>query len=705
MSPRRLLSLTVLTLGVTAFVHAQQPGASSVADAARKGDAAAVRTLLKSGADASAPQPDGMTALHWASERGDAALVEMLLVSGANPVAVTRLGGYTPLHLAAKSGSALVVRALLKSGASAKTPSTSGVTPLHLAAEAGGADAASALIDAGADVNAKETENGQTPLIFAADAGRVPAIEVLLKRGADANLASKVIDLSRVSALDRAASTQRRAVLTASVPRGADPTFAQYQAAIQAGREIVITGKIPEPDPAANAAGGGRGAGRGGAPGGGAAPAPGGAMAGQGGAAAPQSAGNAAAPPTRGADVNAEAAPPAISAKGGLAPLHHAARQGHVLAAKALLDAGANVNQKMADGNSPLLVAIINGQFDLAMLLVDRGANPNQPSDSVGVTPLWAAVNAMWQPRTRFPQPQEMDLQKSTYLDLMEALLKKGADPNGRTRTHPWYMVYTGCGNGNCGLTNTSGSTAFWRAAYGTDVAAMKLLMKYGADPNIPTMTAAGGGGGRGGGGGGRGGGGGGRGGAGGAAPTGALDDPTGAAPPLVPQGGAAGAPGAQAAQGQGRAGGGGGRGAGGAGGPDPSGLPPVPPGGPGVYAIHAAAGVEYGEGFAGNAHRHAPESWLSTVKYHVEELGADVNQRDDGGYTPLHHAAARGDNEMILYLVSKGGDVKAISRRFQSTADMANAPVSRISPFPETIALLVKLGAVNNNRCASCTP
>jgi ankyrin repeat protein len=381
-----------------------------------------------------------------------------------------------------------------------------------------------------------------------------------------------------------------------------------------------------------------------------------------------------------------------------------------VAAAAALLDAGANINMKMADGNSPLLVALINGQFDLAMLLVERGANPNQLSEGYGVTPLWAAVNAMWQPRTRFPQPQEMDLQKATYLDVMEALLKKGADPNARTRSHPWYLVYTGCGNGNCGLTNTSGSTAFWRASYGTDVAAMKLLVKYGADPNIPTMTAAGGGGGRGGagGGGGRAGGGGAAGRAGGAAPNGSLDDPIDAgAPPQQAAGrGAAPGGGAAAAQG-GRGGGGGGRGGGGgnAGGPDPSGLPPVPPGGPGVYAIHAASGVEYGEGFAGNAHRHAPDSWLASVKYLVEELGADVNQRDDGGYTPLHHAAARGDNEMILYLVSKGADVKAISRRNQSTADMANAPVSRISPIPETIALLVKLGAVNNNRCVGCTP
>ena len=42
-------------------------------------------------------------------------------------------------------------------------------------------------------------------------------------------------------------------------------------------------------------------------------------------------------------------------------------------------------------------------------------------------------------------------------------------------------------------------------------------------------------------------------------------------------------------------------------------------------------------------------------MRYLVEVLHADVNARDAQGYTPLHHAAARGDNEMILYLVAHG--------------------------------------------------
>jgi ankyrin repeat protein len=38
---------------------------SPVADAAQRGDTAAVQALLKDGADVNAAQGDGMTALHW----------------------------------------------------------------------------------------------------------------------------------------------------------------------------------------------------------------------------------------------------------------------------------------------------------------------------------------------------------------------------------------------------------------------------------------------------------------------------------------------------------------------------------------------------------------------------------------------------------------------------------------------------------------
>jgi ankyrin repeat protein len=617
---RRLLLNVVVALFLGTVLGATQ-SSSPLADAAERGDKAAVKLLLKQGADVGVAQGDGMTALHWAAERGDVELAQQLLFAGANASAVTRIGLYTPMHLAAKSASASVVKALIEAGADVNAKANpSGATAMHLAALAGSAEVINILADAKADVNAKESEWDQTPVIFAASGNRAEAIAALIKRGADPNVSTKVIDVSKQSALDRAAVEKQRKVIEGFIGKdsNARPTPAQMQAAIEASREVLKSGKIPPVDPNA--------------------------------------------PPPRG--FNAEEINPPVSSKGGMTALLHASRQGYIEAAKALLDGGADINKvQKGDDTSPLLTAIINGEFDMAMLLIDRGANVNLAASNNGVTPLWAAENTAWQPRTRFPQPQQMELQKATYLDVMHALLEKGADVNHRITSHPWYLVYTGCGNRNCGLADTSGSTAFWRAAYGTDLAAMKLLVAYGADPDIPTI-----------------------------APKQQVRR-GGDAPPGAAGGAAGGQP----------------QGAGGAimptaeKGMEKYDAPVIPYGGPGAYAIHAAAGVEYGEGFAGNAHRHAPDAWLSVMKYLVEELHADVNLRDNDGYTPLHHAAARGDNEMIKYLVSKGGDVKAVARSGQTTVDMANGPVQRLSAIPETIALLESMGAKNNHRCVTC--
>jgi ankyrin repeat protein len=135
----------------------------------------------------------------------------------------------------------------------------------------------------------------------------------------------------------------------------------------------------------------------------------------------------------------------------------------------------------------------------------------------------------------------------------------------------------------------------------------------------------------------------------------------------------------------------------------DPSGLPPVALGDPAVSPLLAASGVGYGQGYAGNSHRGVPGGWLPAVRFLVEELDADVHFRDHNGYNAIHHAAARGDNALITYLVGRGVDVTQVSRRGQTTVDMANGPVQRTQPFPATIALLEGLGATNNHRCLSC--
>ena len=206
----------------------------------------------------------------------------------------------------------------------------------------------------------------------------------------------------------------------------------------------------------------------------------------------------------------------------------------------------------------------------------------------------------------------------------------------------PWYFAFNNCGNANCGLENLEGTTAFWRAAYSVDVDAMRILAKHGADVTMPSQR--------------------------------------------TPQAGGRGGRGGRGGGGwwscrRGWCGGGGG----GGGGRGQLVIPPSDPAidsamkaatvGLGTYPIHAAAGAGYGNGFAGNSHRHAPDGWLPAMKYLVEELHADVNARDAQGYTPLHHAAARGDNEMILYLVSKGADVKAVSKNGKTTVGHGERP------------------------------
>ena len=90
-------------------------------------------------------------------------------------------------------------------------------------------------------------------------------------------------------------------------------------------------------------------------------------------------------------------------------------------------------------------------------------------------------------------------------------------------------------------------------------------------------------------------------------------------------------------------------------------------------------------------------------MKFLIEECAADVNLRDAGAYTALHHAASRGDNELVRYLLAVGADVTVVSRKGQTTADMANGPVQRVPPYPETIELLVEAGAKNAGKCVSC--
>ena len=591
---------------------------SPVADAVMRGDSSRVRLLIKQGLDVNAAQPDGMTALHWASQRGDVAGAQMLMYAGARVDAVTRNGNYTPLHLAARNGRATVVKALLSAGANVNAMTTTGAaSALHFAASNGDSATVTALLDKGASVDTREGAWGQTPLMWAASANRLAALDILIKRGANLECASKIEDISAKEKAERAMLVQRGRRVAAMKAADAAPTVAAAGAAVAPAGATPAGAAVPATKRVAVAV---------------AAPS----------VAAPSVKRDSTTtlPLQTGFNSRGPSYGDLIGNKGGLTALLFAVRDGSDECVARLLEAGAKINHvSEGDHTSALLMATINGRFDMARMLLEKGADVKLQSDA-GATPLYATINVQWAAKSLYPQPTAQLQQTTSYLDLMESVLKAGADVNVRLKKHLWFMSY----NFDLLGVNTVGATPFWRAAYGTDVPAMKLLVKYGADITIPTIK-----------------------------PMGRLPGDDSGGDDAV------------------------------AGGKDPSGLAPIPDGGPGVYPIHAATGVGYGEGFAANAHRHAPDAWMASAKYLIEELKVDVNMRDHNGYNAVHHAAARGDNALITYLASKGGDIMAISRRGQTTADMANGPVQRIPPFLETVDLLVKMGAKNSDKCKSC--
>jgi ankyrin repeat protein len=166
---------------------------SDVADAAMRGDRAAVRAALARKADVNAPQADGTTALHWAAEQDDVEMADVLIRAGAR-VALRTREGMTSLQLAAINGSAAMIDRLLKAGAdpnAALTPA--GDTALMMAGRTGTTGAIRVLAEAGANVNAKESWGGTTALHWAVSEGHADAAKALIAAGADVNARSNYV--------------------------------------------------------------------------------------------------------------------------------------------------------------------------------------------------------------------------------------------------------------------------------------------------------------------------------------------------------------------------------------------------------------------------------------------------------------------------------------------------------------------------------
>jgi ankyrin repeat protein len=174
-----------------------------------------------------------------------------------------------------------------------------------------------------------------------------------------------------------------------------------------------------------------------------------------------------------GAEINARS-------KAGFTPLLFGVREGKAEAVRALLKAGASPNEALTarrgGGSSPaLVVAVANAHFELAAMLLDAGADPNGGGDG------WTAlhtITAVRKPGAGSNDPAPPGSGNMSSIELVTKLAAKGANLNARTTR-----------SRNIGLTslNTAGATPFLLAARTGDAELMRLLVKLGADPLLPT--------------------------------------------------------------------------------------------------------------------------------------------------------------------------------------------------------------------------
>jgi ankyrin repeat protein len=492
-----------------------------------------------------------------AAARDDIETVRALLRKGAD-VNGAQGDGSTALHWAAANANRKLADLLIASKANVSAQTRlAGITPLFVAAKNGAAGVVEELLKAGADVNLANTA-GTTPLMMAASAGDPATIRIMIEHGAKVNAAEST---HGQTALMFAAALNRSEAVALLMKNGADAFLSTK--VVKPERFRPDPNFVPMNDPTDETTP--RRNGRGGAD----------------------------APPRPVREIGAQLT-------GGMTALLFAARDGQMEAARALLDAGADLNAaSAAEKTTPLVMAVSNGHYDLAKYFVEHGADPNL-ANIQGLTALYGVLDVQWAGHSWFPNPVTAQ-EKTGYLELMKTLLAAHADVNAKLAKKTWFRTLAH----DATWVDPAGATAFWRAAQATDLDAMKLLLAAGADPKIST---------------------------------------TGGDSPLM-----------------------------------------------------VAAGVGWGANFSVNA----PNSWLPAVRQCVE-LGLDVNQVDNRGYTALHGAAYIGNNDLIKFLVENGAKVNVKAKTGDSVADMANGPNRFATPHPETVVLLEKLGSPNSHNCRS---
>jgi uncharacterized protein len=370
----------------------------------------------------------------------------MLLAVAASAVATAatdRTTANAQLFAALKAQDPETALYALSEGADPLAREPDGTTPLHYAAHFADARLIAALLKVKADPNA-HNEFGTTPLAEAATTGDAESIRLLLKAGADVESANPegqtaLMVVARAGKLDAAKLLLKAGADVNAKEQWGGQSALMWATAhghpdmirllLQAGAQVNARGAIREWQ----------------------------------------------------RRVTSEPRPKGMN-RGGFTPLLYAAREGCVDCARELLAGGADINLADPDQTTPLVVALMNLRFEFASFLIKAGADVDR-WDLYGQTPLYVAIDMNTLPKGGRPDLPSEDF--LTGLAVAEQLLAAGANPNIQLKLRPPYRNYIFDRGGDQVL--STGATPLLRAAKGGDVDAVRLLLKYKADFNLPT--------------------------------------------------------------------------------------------------------------------------------------------------------------------------------------------------------------------------
>lgn len=326
------------------------------------------------------------------------------------------------------------VRTLLQTGVDVNAAQVDGTTALHWAAYNDDAETVALLVRANANVNAVN-RYGVPPLALACTNGNAATVKLLLEAGADANAAMKGGETVLMLAARSGDVEAVRALLARGPNHGARERHGQTALmwAAAEGNTAVVLALIEA-----------------------------------------------------GADINA-------TVDSGFTPFFLAVREGRLDVVRAFLAAGIDVNAALQPrenapravdrrGTSPLLLAVLNGHFELAIALVDAGANPNDVR--TGFTPLHtiAWVRKPDSSDGSDPAPPA-GAGRLTSLEFVREVVKRGANVNFRLPKGAPRQPNTSS------KIESEGAAPFLFAADRSDVPLMRLLLELGADPLLPNFN------------------------------------------------------------------------------------------------------------------------------------------------------------------------------------------------------------------------